>query len=88
MPAWLALPLTLLSGTLTILSFRANVEARRTGRLRFLFWHISGWGERESSPKFFKFAFWQDCYRTAFLALLTVVCGAFFLEAIGLIYQH
>jgi hypothetical protein len=86
MPAWLALPLTALSAAITVLSFRANKEATRTGRLRFLFWHIPGWGERERSPTFFKFAQAQNHYRTFFFGLLTVVLAAYFLEAVGAIY--
>jgi len=87
MPWWLAFPLMALSASGAVLSFRANKEAARTGRLRFLFWHIRGWGERDRNPWFFKFAQAQNHYRTFFLVLLTIALGAFFLEAIGLIYQ-
>ncbi|MDE2405030.1 MAG: hypothetical protein KGM17_10220 [Sphingomonadales bacterium] len=86
MPAWLALLIVAVSSTFTVLSFRANREAARTGRLRFLFWHIPGWGERDRNPTFFKFAQAQNHYRTIFLGLITIIAGAFFLEAVGLIY--
>ncbi|WP_207079238.1 hypothetical protein [Novosphingobium sp. KA1] len=86
MPAWLALIVMTLSAWATVMSFRANREAKQTGRLRFLFWHIPGWGERDRNPTFFKFALAQDHYRTFFFGLLTIVTGAFFLEAIGVIY--
>ena len=86
MPAWLALLVVALSASVTVLSFKANREAKRTGRLRFLFWHIPGSGERERNPTFFKFAQAQNHYRTFFFGLLTIVAGAFFLEALDLIY--
>jgi hypothetical protein len=86
MPAWSALLLMVISGTITVLSFRANKEAARTGRLRFLFWHIPGWGERDRSLTFFKFAQAQNHYRTAFFGFLTFILGAFLLEALGVIY--
>jgi len=86
MPAWLALLIVAVSASVAVLSFRANREAARTGRVRFLFWHIPGWGERARSPTFFKFAQAQNHHRTFFFGLLTIVAGAFFLEAIGLIY--
>jgi hypothetical protein len=72
--------------TMMVFSARANREAARTGRLRFLFWHIPGWGERDRDPWFFRFALGFDRYRTFFFGLLPVVLGAFFLEAIGLLY--
>lgn len=85
MPAWLALILTLISAVATAGSVAANIEAKRTGRLRLFFWHIQGWGERGKSPRFFRFKLWQDYYRTGFLALLTVILAAYFLEAISMI---
>lgn len=87
MPAWLALLITIASATVVVLSFRANREAARTGRQRFLFWHIQGWGERERNPTFFKIVQAGNHYRTFFFGLLTIVAGAFFLEAIGVIYR-
>lgn len=86
MPAWLALVVMIASATVAVLSFKANREASRTGRLRFLFWHIPGWGERERSPTFFKLAQAGNHYRTFFFSLLTIGAGAFLLEAIGLIH--
>lgn len=86
MPAWLAFVVVIASATVAVLSFRANREASRTGRQRFLFWHISGWGERERDPTFFKISQAGNHYRTFFFALLTIVAMAFFLEAIGVIY--
>jgi hypothetical protein len=74
------------SATIMLLSARANREAVRTGRLRFLFWHIPGWGERDTDPWFFGFALRFDRYRTFFFGLLTIVLGAFLLEAVGLLY--
>jgi len=76
----------IVSGAITVLSFKANKEAARTRRLRFLFWHISGWGERDRSPTFFKFAQAQNHYRTAFFVFLTFILGAFFFEALSVIY--
>jgi hypothetical protein len=87
MPAWLALLIAIASATVAVLSFRANREAARTGRQRFLFWHIEGWGERECNPTFFKFVQASNHYRTFFFGLLAIVSGAFFLEAIGVIYK-
>jgi hypothetical protein len=85
MSAWLALSLMLLSAAITVLSYKANQEAAQTGRLRFLLWHIRGWGEREKSPTFFKLGQALHYYRTGFFALVTILCGAYFLESIGLI---
>ena len=87
MPAWLALLTTITSAIVAALSFRANREAARTGRLRLLFWHIGGWGERERNPTFFKIMQAGNHYRTFFFSLLTIGAAAFFLEAIGVIYQ-
>lgn len=86
MPAWLALPLTMLSAFVTVLSLVDTNEAARTGRLRLFFWHIPGWGERERSPAFFNLGQALNYYRTFFFGLATVMFGAFFLEAIGLIF--
>jgi len=86
MPAWLALIITLASAAGVVVSVRANREAARTGRQRFLFWHIDGWGERERNPTFFKIVQASNHYRTFFFCLLTIVAGAFFLEAVGVIY--
>lgn len=86
MPAWAALLGMVVSATIMVLSARANREAMRTGRLRFLFWHILGWGQRDADPSFFRFALGFDRYRTVFFGLLTIVLGAFLLEALGLLY--
>jgi len=83
MPAWLALMGALLSGLLTVLSFLSLSEAKRTGRLRFLFWHVKRWGEREESPAFFRTGLAMASYRTVFFAVVTIVLVAFFLETLG-----
>lgn len=80
---WSVVTLMLISATITALSFRANREASRTGRLRFLFWHIPGWGERAKNPTFFQFGQAQDYFRTFLFAFVTVLCGVYILEALG-----
>lgn len=74
------------SAVATILSFSANKEAVRTGRARFLFWHVRGWGERERSPVFFKLVQAQNHYRTFFFGSVTLVLCGYFLEAAGAIH--
>lgn len=86
MPAWLALTLTMLSASITVLSLVDTNEAARTGRLRLFFWHVPGWGERERNPAFFSLGQALNYYRTFFFGLATVMCGAFFFEAIGRIF--
>jgi hypothetical protein len=86
MPACVALVGMIVSATMVVLSMRSNREAKRTGRLRFIFWHIPGWGERDSSPSFFRVGLEFNHYRTVFFALLTVVFGAHVLEEAGLIW--
>ena len=76
----------IISGTITVLSFKSNKEADRTGRARFLFWHIPGWGERNRSPTFFKFVQAQNRSRTVFFGFMTIILGVFLLEALGVIY--
>jgi len=86
MSAWLALLIATACATVTVLSFRANREAARTGRQRFLFWLVDDWGERKRNSAFFKYVQAGNHHRTFFFGLLTIVAGAFFLEAIGVIY--
>lgn len=86
MPPWLSFIAMTMSASLTWLSLVGTNEAARTGRHRFVFWHIPGWGERERNPTFFKIVQAQNYYRTFFFALFTVVSGAFLLEGIGMIF--
>ncbi len=85
MPAWFVLLVLAVSAAATMLSLRGSCKAVRTGRLRFLLWHIPGWGERERDPIFFKLGGTQNYYRGVFFAILTVVAGAYFFEAVGVI---
>ena len=84
MPAWAALLMMIVSGTLTVLSFRARREAERIGKARLFFWHIPGWGERDRSPGFFKLVQASNWYRTYFLGAVAFVSAAYLLEALGL----
>ncbi len=86
MPAWAGLIGIFVSASVAALSFLGNREAQRTGRLRFLFWHIRGWGEREQSPAFFGLGIFMNYWRTGFFALLTVMFSAYFLEALGFLH--
>jgi hypothetical protein len=74
------------SAAVAILSARANREAQRTGALRFFFWHIRGWGERDTDPSFFRLALSFYRSRTVFFALLSILFGAYLLEALGLLH--
>ena len=85
MPVWAVFLMTIASGYVTVLSVRGTREASRTGRQRFLFWRIPGWGERDRNPWFFRFVQFDNYYRTSFFALLTIVSTAYLLEALGLI---
>ncbi len=82
MPAYVALVGLLVSGSLAVLSFFAVKEAERKGRLRFLFWHIRGWGEREQSPGFFKLGLAGDKGRTVIFAMTAVLFAFYLLGAL------
>lgn len=83
--AWVSLLGLLVSAVITAASGIANLEAKRTGRLRFLFWHIPGWWEREKDRSFFRWALGLNENTTVFFGVLTLLCGAYFLDALGLL---
>ena len=88
MPWWLALMAVVLSAYATVRSYAANERAKATGRLWLLFWPLPrNWGivNRDDNPHFFKFASAFDIWRTTFLAVLTLLLGAYFFEATGLL---
>lgn len=83
MRTWLAFSGMIMSTVIAALSYLAVKEAERTGKLRFAFWRIRGWGERELDPKFFDLGLRFDRARTIFFVALALVLAAYFLEAIG-----
>ena len=83
MPAWFSFAAFALSTSAALLSYLAVKEAERTGKLRFFFWRVRGWGERELDPKFFDLRLRFDRARTIFFVALAVLLLAYFLGAIS-----
>lgn len=84
MKALPALVLMMTFGALAIVSFRANKQAERSGRHRFLIWRIPDWGDRARNPVFYRLVQLHGLHRTVVLAFLTLIAGLFFLNANGL----
>ena len=88
MPWWLALIGFFASAVTTVWSYKSNQKAQETGHLKQFSWPFPrGLGDvdREKSPRYFRFAFAMDIWRTAFFMILTIVLAAYFVEAIGLL---
>ena len=64
------------------LSHVAVKQAERTGRARFMFWYIRGWGERSIDPSFFDRVLKFQQARTLFPGLIALVLVGYFLEAV------
>ena len=85
MPAWLALVCMALSAAVAAQSLAAAKKARRTGEARAWYYPFGIWAERSRDPRSFKRAVARLEFRMAFFILVTIVLGAYFLEALGVV---
>lgn len=84
MPVWAALIGMTASFALTVLSALRTVEAVRTRRVRLL-WPLPWQTRNDERPRYFAAKIGMGLYRTIFFGVLTVVFGAFGLEALHLV---